>query len=729
MSTTDLNLSSSASGTDAPSEVITTSLRLRYLAARRPDLPAVQVDEQRLTYGTLNRRVDELAARLLADLGLGDQCIGLQCEGTIEMFVGALGISRAGKISVPIDPTAPPERVSTILKDVEACLLLSDVGQDDIGVELARPSLHTAPIPAGGVDAPMGRIASVVFTSGSTGVPKGIVIPLEHRVNLRQASIFSTIGEIHEGEVIGSLAAGTVGFAEVLVHSAVHLGVTLDAYEIRRLGLGPLAAWLERSKVRGFVTVPTVLRYLLPTLPAGKIFPNLDAVILTGETATWEDVRELWPHLREGALVYNFFGLTETNAVAVMAIAEIPEGATGPLPAGRPVPGVSLTIVDEDGAKVTPGERGEIVVEGSGCTLGYWRRPELTARTFSVLPDGTRRVRTGDAGRWRRDGLLEHLGRLDHVVKVSGHRIDLGDIEANLRTVKGVASAAAAAYEDAEGNTRLLAFAVAQPGHLLHPWALRAALARRLPGPMLPDRVELVEVLPQLPNGKVDRSRLPRIVSEPSVDDATASSGLQRQLAGLMAKILDLASVAPGDDFFQLGGDSLRAARLFTELETNLGIVRPVSMLLEASTPRALASAIEAGAETLGLLLPIQVEGQRPPLFVVHDGAGEVYYAGPLAAALGGDQPVYGIQPPLFFDADAAESTIEELATRYVAEVRRFRSSGPYLLYGHSLGGLIAYEMARQFQLAGAAVGLLGLGDSSAPPAPRDGGRWADFGS
>lgn len=697
-------------------ETVTTSWRLRELAGRVPARMALRVDELAVTYGELDALTDRLATRLLhaARVLPGSECtVGLRCNGTVAMFVASLAIARSGMTSVPIDPTASTERVTFILRDVGAALLVSDSDRDAFDI----PTLSPLEDGLGGrpVEEPPAALASIVFTSGSTGMPKGIMVPREHRLDLRHWSFFSVIGPLEEGTVVGALSAGTVGFAETLVHCAVQLGLSIDAYEIRRLGLAPMERWLDESGIVGFVTVPTVVRYFLPGLDPGKVFANLKALVLTGETATWDDVRMLKAHLAPEATVYNCFGLTETNGVAVLAVNAVPADAFGPLPAGRLLGGVSVTIVDEAGQPVATGEHGEIIVEGPGCALGYWHRPALSAKTFAVLPDGRRRVRTGDRGRLLADGSLEHLGRLDHVVQVSGNRVELGEVEAALQGLAGVAAAAAVTYEDAGGNTRLRAFVVPLDATSLEPAVLRARLARWLPGYMLPDRIDVVDELPQLANGKVDRLRLAAAPSALASPSTGAPSVLAARIAGLFAEILEAGAVGPDDDFFELGGDSMRAARLFVELESRDGIVRPIALLLEASTPRRLAAVIEAGAGALGLVVPVQTGGARAPLFVVHDGTGDIFYAAKIAAHLGEDQPVYALQPALFLGVPAAEVSIEEVARRYVEEIRTFGSDGGFRLFGYSLGGLLAFEMARQLQAAGEKVGFLGLGDAEAP--------------
>lgn len=714
---TDLRSEAAADArTDPLSEHAETSACVRALARAHPDRVAVRVDDRSLTYGELDSAADEIAAGLLDRLGEEHHRIGLRMQGTIPMVLGVVGVSRAGMVSVPIDPTAPPERVRFIMDDVAGLLLVDDVGlgEESTPFAVVTPEALRTRAPTGGVERSQGDLASIVFTSGSTGTPKGIMVPRAHREGVPSKARY--LGEVESGARVGALAAGTVGFGEALIHALMQLGATLDAYEIRRLGLGSLVEWLERSEVMGFGTVPTIVRLMTSALPPNKIFEHLRVVVMTGETATWSDIAALRPHLPDDAVIHNVFGLTETSAIALFSVDSPSPLGEGPLPAGTPLPVAKIQIVDQDGTPLPAGEAGEIVVEGEGCALGYWNRPELTAQVFSIGADGLRRVRTGDGGRLREDGVLEHLGRLDHVVKVAGNRIELGEVEFALAGLEGVAMAATAAYSDARGDTRLTAFVVPRPHQRIETWSLRAALSRRLPGSMLPDSIHVVDHLPQLANGKIDRQLLAAHAHEPAVpSDVTP---LESELLSIWRSVLDRGDIGLDDNFFEIGGDSLRAARVFAEIEGRLGIDRPVGLMLEAPTVRHLSAALETDDRSLGLLVPIVTGGSLPPLFVVHDGKGDIFYASRLAGGLTPDRPVFAIQPALALSETARETTIEELAARYLEEVRRLRPHGPYLFYGYSLGGLIAFEMSRQLQAAGEKTALLALGDSPAPRPP-----------
>ena len=626
-----------------------------------------------------------------------------------------MAIQRAGMVSVPVDPTAPLDRVHAILTDVEAAVLLSDVeGDESLPVPTGHPLTFAAEMDALPIDRDRGELVSIVYTSGSTGTPKGIMLGREQ---MDETFVLLPQFGVGAGARLGAITAGTVGYVERLIGAALFLQGTIVSYEIRRHGIAPLGPWIERERVVAFATVPTVLRFLLSTLSPEQRFPDLHTVVLSGETSTWEDVIRLRPHLSSEATIVNAFGLTEAAGIASLFItADMPAGE-GPVPAGELSPTAVVTIVGEDGEPVAPGEPGEIVVEGPGCALGYWRRPDLTESVFSVMPSGYRRVRTGDGGRLRPDGMLEHLGRLDHLVKISGNRVELGEVENALARLDGVAAAAAATYVDDTDSTRLTACVMPNSGATLDPRLLRASLSRRLPGYMIPDHIAIVDAVPQLPGGKTDRARVAELRStDPggATGQGAARTPLERSLMAIWRDVLGVEEIGVDDDFFELGGDSMRAARLFVELEHRCGIDRPMSLLAEAPTIASLALALEDDS-AWNALLPVQTSGTRPPLFVVHDGVGGLLCARGLAGELGPDQPIYGIRCEGLNGQPLAARSLEQLAATYNERIQALYPRGPYVLYGASLGGVIAMEMARQLKDAGEDVPLVALGDSMAP--------------
>ena len=691
---------------------------LAFIADADPERAVLEVDGATHSYADVDRRVSSLAGRLVEATRGGSGMVALRIEGTLELLLASLAVQRGGLTAVPLDPAAPASWLAECLATVGADLLLSDVEADReaLGVLVRRPSEMAA---EGGPDPgspPRPDLAAVVFTSGSTGRPKGIMVPPSLRPKVR-SQLVETLGSPEQRLRTGMLAMGTAGTTESTLQAFVCLGSTTVAWEVRRHGVVGLGGWLREQEVVGFTTVPTVLRQLLDALGPEEQLPLIQTVILSGETATWDDVARLRRHVPASASVVNVLGLTETGGFAVMVVGgDVPLGS-GSLPVGHPMPNRDVRLLDEAGDEVPVGEVGEIVVEGTELALGYWQRPEETARVFVALPDGRTRVRTGDRGRFDEDGVLRHLGRSDHLVKVGGVRIELGQVELAIADLDGVVAAAARTYVDERGATRLAGYAVLEDGGPASPQGLRAALARALPSTMLPASMVVLDQLPQLSGGKVDRLALPLPTRAPVTRREQPQGELEELLVALFAEVLDEDAVGPDEDFFALGGDSLAAVEVLEGVRAAVGVDLPPSALVEAPTAAQLATLARLGSDAWPTVVPLRTTGEQVPLVVVHAIRGEVIFARPLAAAVAGDRPVYGLRASTTFE----EQTIEALAARYVDELQRVRPGGPFILYGFSIGGYIAYAMAAELVARGSAVQQLVIGDIAAPAVARAG--------
>ena len=688
---------------------------LRAIASQDPERAVLELDSRRYTYAELDEASESLAHALVEMLGPGRHHVGLYLEGTWELLVSSMAIARAGLVSVPVDPTAPAVHLGRVCDEVGAALVLSDAAPPpSCPATIVEPLSLVRSRPSGWNDIPPGTYVSIAFTSGSTGAPKGIVIPPAQRPVGDGGVDNSVYGTFDTALRAGLIAGGSTNVVETAAQNFILLGATIVAYEIRRLGTASFGSWLRAAQVFGFTSVPTVLRHLLRTLDESDQIDSVRMLFVSGETVTWEDLALLRRHFPE-AIVMCIFGTTETGPCLALAVDSGTAIGVGPIPLGFPMAGRTVEIVDEHDRPVAEGGVGEIVVTGRETSLGYWQRPAETEATFASVDTEQRRVRTGDLGRWLPDGSVAHHGRRDHVVKIAGNRVELGQVEAGLRSLKGVGDAAATTYVDSYGDTRLAACVVAASGFVLHPAALRVELARRLPGPMLPDGIEVVDRLPLLPGGKIDRSRLPvsRAGHVGPTEEPTTS--LERELVALWRDVLGVHSVSIDDDFFLLGGDSLRGARLIVELNRRRGVDLPVSVLVEAPTIRRFAAVLESHESPWSPLVPVRSTGDDPVLLVVHDGTGEVVFAHPLARHLPESVPVYGLRGQGLDGKAIPQTTIEELAARYLEAVRTVRPAGPYLLYGMSVGGTIAFEMARQLRAAGESVPLLAVGDTPGP--------------
>jgi acyl-coenzyme A synthetase/AMP-(fatty) acid ligase len=479
-------------------------------AGANPDRALLEIGAVHITYREMDTRVDRLAQWLLDHSGAPGRRIGLQASDTEALALGALAIRRAGMIPIPLDPTAPGPWVGRALADAGASLLLSDVAvaSADIPCAVVHPGAVGSEPPPGGVVESVPDIGSITYTSGSTGEPKGVVLPPGVGFGDSPYLSMATAGLEPEAVRIGFFGYGSVGFMQGIVLGCVAIGATIAAYDIRSRGIHGLGSWLAKSRIWAVVAVPTVLRHFVAVTPSRLQWPDLRLIFLYGEAATWEDLAGLWPHVGPQAFVISLYGSTEAGGISLMVVTPNSPAGTGRLPAGTLSPGVTVTIEDDAYRPLPVGEVGEIVAWTESGGQGYWNRPEESARVFGTSDEGRTFVRTGDLGRIRPDGLLEQIGRMDDMVKVSGHRVALSEIEGTLRQLPGVVDAAAVPLNDTGGNVRIIAHVVSEDGTAPEAAALRAGLASRLPAGAIPDRIVFVAGLPMLANGKVDRNAL-----------------------------------------------------------------------------------------------------------------------------------------------------------------------------------------------------------------------------
>jgi thioesterase domain-containing protein/acyl carrier protein len=391
---------------------------------------------------------------------------------------------------------------------------------------------------------------------------------------------------------------------------------------------------------------------------------------------------------------------------------------------GRPIANTQIYILNSFLHPVPIGVQGELYIGGAGVARGYLNRPELTAEKF--IPDpfstapGARMYKTGDLACYRPDGNIEFLGRADHQVKIRGFRIELGEIEAVLGQHPAVREAVVVAREDSPGEKRLVAYVVAEREPLPTTTDLRHFLKEKLPEYMVPAIFVLLDALPLMPNGKIDRRALPSPDrSRPELDKAFVAprDDLELQLAHIWEEVLGVRPVGLRDNFFELGGHSLLAVRLFALIEKRLGKKLPLTAIFQGATVEHLAGVLrqQAMPGPQSSLVPLQPGGGKRPLFLVHPAGGHVFPYVHLAQLLGSDQPCYGLQARGLEDGQDPHTRIEDMAAWYIQALQTVQPTGPYLLGGWSMGGVVAFEMAQQLHAQGQRVALLALLDGRIP--------------
>ena len=697
---------------------------------RAPHAIAVEHEGRRLTYLELDQRANQLAHDL-KKLGIGPEMrVGICAQRSLEMVVGLLGILKAGGAYVPLDPSYPSERLEYIIKHAEVRLLLSQgelkryatesVAHIDVSNVFHKIGLEsTEEVFNENLES---SLAYVMYTSGSTGLPKGVGV--EHRSILRLVKE-QNYAVLNNEQVFLQFAPLAFDASTFEIWGCLLNGGRLVVYPPGITSLKELGNAVQRNGVTTlWLTAGLFHQMVEEELPSLKCVTQL---LAGGDTLRAFQVRkvlEQFPNMH----VINGYGPTENTTFSCcyrMASTQL-EDFKNNVPIGRPIINTQVYVVDESMQLLPPGMPGELCVAGVGLARGYLSRPDLTAEKFMPNPfsesEGGRLYRTGDRVRWRPDRTLEFLGRIDQQVKIQGYRIEPGEIEAALREHPEVQDAVVVAQLGPLDEKRLVAYVIPKNVALdLQPDVLREHLRRKLPRYMVPDTYVNLDVFPLTLNGKLDYKALPYPSSAPAsagTNCRETRDAVEAFLKQIWAEVVGTSSFGIRDDFFTIGGNSLKAAVLCTRIEERFGRQVPISLVFDKTTIEQQAAFLR-GESLISVpesLVPIQSRGSSRPLFCVHPYFGLAHCYLELSRMLGPDQPFYGLQSRGLESGQTPLPTVPDMASCYLESIRRIQLSGPYRLAGWSMGALIAYEMAQQLVAAGEEVEFLGLLEGWARP-------------
>ncbi len=728
--------------------------------AATPDADAVRDRGTHLTYGELDARADQLAARLAA-LGAGpERVVGIALPRTAELIVGVLAVLKSGAAYLPLDPAYPAARLAYILADARPVVVLATTetaGALPEGTPLLDPGRGVSRQAVAPKHLSPSNLAYITYTSGSTGRPKGVLATHRNAVEF----VEWTHAEFGPDRLARVLFSTSLNFDVSVfeIFSPLLCGGRVEIVE------NLLALTDGTARNVGLISgVPTVMATVLAERPA--VSPH--TVALGGEPISEQlraDVEAAFP----GARLVNFYGPTEaTIYVTAWRSDADPDDGAGP-PIGRALARNHVHLLDHALHPVPDGAVGEVYVAGGGPARGYLGRPGLTAGRFVADPfggPGERMYRTGDLAVRGSDGRLRFLGRADQQVKIRGFRIELGEIEAALATHPAVAQAAVTVREDGRGEKQLIAYVVpaegAPPGAEAGPQPagatgpepgpvgsagnsatsphrtageapktaddLREHLARALPAHMVPSAFVSLGSLPRTASGKLDRNALPAPDTRFTAKTAPRT-GWEETLRGIFAEVLGLTAAHVGvhDSFFDLGGHSLLAPRLTSRIHAELGIALPMRALFDTPTVAALARRAaeptvlegsradpprESGTAPLGSVLPLRTRGDRAPLFCLPPASGLAWGFAGLARHIDPSRPLYGLQSGGLTPGRQPTGSLADVVAEHTARIRQIQPHGPYHLLGYSMGGLVAYDVAVGLQAAGEQVALLALLDS-----------------
>jgi amino acid adenylation domain-containing protein len=690
-------------------------------------------DGQRLSYGELNERANQLAHHL-RQLGVGaETLVGVHVERSAQYVVCVLGVLKAGGAYVPLDPDYPGERLRFMLADAGVRVVITDQplppelnGQGLAVVDLATaaPLLQAAarhdPDPVGTAE----NLAYVIYTSGSTGQPKGVAIPHRGVVRLVRGQAYADFAAGQRFLLLASTAFDASTFE--LWGPLLNGGVCV-VFPKRPLDFQQLETVIRQHGVTCLWLTAGLFNQVIDDRPS--VLATVQHVLAGGEALSVPHVQkamQLLPQLR----LTNGYGPTESTTFAcTYAIAPGTTFPHGSVPIGKPIAHTRCYVLDERMQPVPVGLAGELYVGGDGLARGYLNRPELTAERF--VPDpftpGARLYKTGDSARYLPDGNLEFLGRRDNQVKLRGFRIELGEIEAVLATHPNVRSTAVIAREDVPGHKTLAAYLVVRTEPAPALAELREFLRQKLPDYMVPAAFVTLPALPLTPNGKLDRQALPapghnRLA--PAGQFAPPNSPTEHELADLWHDLLGPQPISIHDNFFALGGHSLLAVKMVNEISKLFNHTLPIPTFFRNPTIAGIARIIEEETHNNQepKLIPLQTGDPTRSLYFLDAGVGMCRLAQLLAdgpASFATSTPL----PTKIFEAAKLSGTdqlpsLEDLAAAHLALIQKHQPSGSCLLAGHSFGGLLAFEVAHQLQRQGRKVEMILLLDSwaSIPP-------------
>ncbi|MFN6563916.1 MAG: amino acid adenylation domain-containing protein [Nostoc sp. ChiSLP01] len=706
---------------------------------RTPNAVAVVYENEQLTYDELNCRANQLAHYLKSVGVKADVLVGLCIERSLEMVVGILGILKAGGAYVPLDPDYPSERLSFMLADAQVGVLLTQQKLiERLPQHQAKPiclDTNWQTIQQQRQDnlnssVTADNLAYVIYTSGSTGTPKGVAVA-HSAVN--RLVLNTNYVQLQPDDRVAQAAniafdAATFEIWGALLNGARLVGISQEVL----LSPQKFAAHIQQTEI-SVLFLTTALFNQIASFKL-QVFNSLRYLLFGGEAADPRCVEQVLYNDCPQKLL-NVYGPTEnTTFSSCYLVQDVPANAIT-IPIGRPIANTQLYILDQYLQPVPVGVPGELYIGGAGLARGYLNRPELTQQKFIPNPfnnskfktctersrsiQNSKLYKTGDLVRYLSNGNIEYLGRIDQQVKIRGFRIELGEIEAVLSQHPQVQSVVVTAREDRPGEKCLVAYIVPQQATPSIS-ELRQFLKTKLPDYMIPAAMVILDSLPLTPNGKIDRRALPAPDTDNFAMQASFIPALdivEQKLAQIWAEVLKVYPIGVKDNFFDLGGNSLLAVQLMARIEQQFNKNLPLATLFQNSTIQQLANVLRQPIDAFDWspLVPIQPHGSKQPFFCLPGAGGNTIYLYNLAHYLGKDQPFYGLQS-LGLDGESKPHTrIEDMAAYYIEAIQAIQPNGPYLLGGHSFGGMVAFEMANQLQKQGYKVGLLAILDSGAP--------------
>lgn len=697
-----------------------------------PQAVAVRSGVTELNYRELNQQANRLANMLLRyDIDCETPIVLLLDQGILNV-IAVLGVLKSARFFLPLDPEQPAGRNKLILEESGADTVITETiwigyahllaGDDRNVINIDQLVSHeSAENPNIAIDPD--SIAQIVYTSGSTGHPKGVIHT--HRQVLHNVMRHTNAFRINRQDR-QTLLYPTHAYAGTReIYNSLLNGACLCHYPIREKGVAELATWIDKEGITIYCSVTTVFRHFLDTLDEPIRFPHLRLIKLGGETTLRKDIYRLWTLIRSDCVIHCGLGISETGLVTHFFLNRDTEVPKNSVPLGYPARDMEVILLDDNGHRVAAGEVGEIAVRSRFISSGYWRRPELTRVAF--LPDGLGPDKggpvylTGDKGWIAPDGCVEYRGRKNNQVKIRGNRVDLSEVEQVLASLDSVNEAAVLLCKDTKEQDHLVGYWTRNRVSIVTTSHLRKALLEALPRHAIPAVFVEMDRMPLTSTGKINKHALPAPEEAcPELESGYVAprTSNEEKVAHIWAEVLKVEKVGMQDNFFDLGGDSLSAVRLVSTLETRLDLRIPLIALFQGRTVEYLAHLLESHhiTESQSATVAIQKQGTEPPFFAC--GSHPRYVD--IARHMGPNQPfyrldVYALQSERLKQRQKPYTRIEDIAACFIEDIRRVQPVGPYSLGGGCEGSMVAFEIANQLQSQGQDIDCLVLWLARAP--------------
>lgn len=695
-------------------------------------------DEGELSYSQLWEKSGQIVSALAQQGIENGGRIVVSAEDPGDLAVSILGILRFGSMYIPLDPSWPDHRIAQVVKSVSPAHALVDQA---MLVRLNHIGMNTGVICINEVRSSVknGRFndeeiqpsqpAYMLFTSGSTGEPKGVV--QSHQGVVLHMRTFADSLSLTPDDRLLQLSSPAFDSAIMDMFAAWFSGATLCMYNIHEHGTSEIRRFISKNNVTVYHSAPSVYRLFTGSFDHSDQCPSIRAIVLGGEPVRHDDVAEMTSQFPSCTLFVNGMGLTESSLTLQLRVhPEELQQYTRSIPVGYPTNGSRVRLVDRDGRQTQL--NGEIEVESNRIAMGYWDATSKMIMPMGEESEGntTRRFRTGDQGMMQADGSIVHIGRLDRQVQVHGCRVEIDEVESVIKHIDGIVDAAVLAELTHQGDHELIGFIVVDQNRPINTQSIREHLSDRLPGYMIPTIWKRVEQIPRVGGGKIHRLALTdcKLLSfySPDIDGSESNTDSLSDTTQLVIKVfqevLEEHTVGADDCLFQLGGNSLKAIRIFSALKKSMGTKLSISVIYQASTPRQLAVAIDElashtnlHADNVSPLVPLTPNVHEERVYLIPGIGGQPMGFMPMIERLDSNRHYVGLQLPSVKKLERIGNSIQSLATWFIDQMDLPQHDKSPDLIGYSFGGALAFEIALQLQARGFVAGKLILLDAHLP--------------